>query len=51
MHNWSWTDKFYLFAHPDYGFHIHCYTHIVSADASFGLLQVIYEELTSPWIK
>ena len=38
------VDNFY---HLEYCFHFHCYTHNVSADISFGLLQVFHVELES----
>ena len=48
------TDQFdsrYYLEYLDYLPHLYCYTHNVSADMSFGLLQVFHVELRSPyWI-
>ena len=41
-------DNFYHSEYLEYCLHLHCNVHYVSADASFGLLQVFHVELGSP---
>ena len=42
------SDNFYHIEYSDYHLHLHCYTHNVSANMSFGLLQVFHAKTQEP---